>query len=65
MVRTDPGSVTAAHVVVATLLPFVDRGGFFAKAQPVRSYAMAVRLGGGVPEGMYLSARPAGRCGRC
>lgn len=55
-VRTDAGDVTADHVVVATLLPFVDLGGFFAKAHPFRSYAMAVRIAGSVPQGMYLSA---------
>ncbi|HSH23688.1 MAG TPA: FAD-dependent oxidoreductase [Acidimicrobiales bacterium] len=54
VVRTDGGAVTADHVVVATLLPFVDLGGFFAKAHPVRSYAMAVRIAGDVPQGMYL-----------
>ncbi|MGQ0520637.1 MAG: FAD-dependent oxidoreductase [Actinomycetota bacterium] len=53
-VRTDAGSVNAHHVVVTTLLPFVDRGAFFAKAQPARSYAMAIRVNGHVPEGMYL-----------
>ena len=55
-VRTDRGEVRADHVVVATLLPFVDRGGFFAKCHPTRSYAMAVRVAAEVPRGMYLSA---------
>lgn len=55
-VRTDRGEVRAGHVVVATLLPFLDRGGFFAKCHPTRSYAMAVRVAGEVPRGMYLSA---------
>ncbi len=55
VVRTSNGVVSANQVVVATLLPFVDRGGFFAKAHPMRSYAMAVRIGGDVPRGMYLS----------
>jgi len=49
------GTVTAEHVVVATLLPIDDAGGFFAKASPHRSYAMAVRIGGDdVPQGMHL-----------
>lgn len=55
-VHTDGGAVVADHVVVATLLPFVDLGGFFAKAHPWRSYAMAVRVAGAVPQGMYLGA---------
>ncbi|MGQ0744569.1 MAG: FAD-dependent oxidoreductase [Acidimicrobiales bacterium] len=54
-VITDGGRVVARCVVLATLLPFMDRGGFFAKAQAYRSYAMAIRVGGSVPEGMYLS----------
>jgi len=55
VVRTSNGAVSAEQAVVATLLPFVDRGGFFAKAHPIRSYAMALRVGGDVPQGMYLS----------
>ncbi len=54
LVRTDGGEVVAADVVVATLLPFVDLGGFFAKCHPMHSYAMAVRIDGDVPGGMYL-----------
>jgi glycine/D-amino acid oxidase-like deaminating enzyme/nitrite reductase/ring-hydroxylating ferredoxin subunit len=56
VVRTDGGDVVAADVVVATLLPFVDLGGFFAKAHPMHSYALAARIDGPVPEGMYLGA---------
>jgi glycine/D-amino acid oxidase-like deaminating enzyme/nitrite reductase/ring-hydroxylating ferredoxin subunit len=56
VVRTDGGDVVAADVVVATLLPFVDLGGFFAKAHPVSSYALAARIDGDLPEGMYLGA---------
>jgi glycine/D-amino acid oxidase-like deaminating enzyme/nitrite reductase/ring-hydroxylating ferredoxin subunit len=55
VVRTDRGDVVADQVVIATLLPFVDRGGFFAKAQPSRSYAAALRVVGPPPAGMYLS----------
>jgi glycine/D-amino acid oxidase-like deaminating enzyme/nitrite reductase/ring-hydroxylating ferredoxin subunit len=59
VVRTEAGvELRAGQVVLATHLPFLDRGGFFAKCHPVRSYAMAVRLGEGatVPHGMYLGA---------
>ena len=56
VVRTDGGDVVADNVVVATLLPFYDPGGFFAKAHPVSSYALAVRVDGDLPEGMYLGA---------
>ena len=55
-VRTDRGAVVAKRAVVATLLPFVDLGGFFAKTAPYRSYALAVRVGGDVPQGMHLGA---------
>ncbi len=54
VVHSDSGEVVADDVVVATLLPFVDLGGFFAKAHPMMSYAMAVRIDGDVPAGMYL-----------
>jgi glycine/D-amino acid oxidase-like deaminating enzyme/nitrite reductase/ring-hydroxylating ferredoxin subunit len=44
-------SVRAGHAVVATLLPFLDIGVFFAKAHAYRSYALGVRLtdGSGPP----------------
>lgn len=52
--RDARASVSAQHVVVATLLPFLDRGGFFARAYPSRSYGIAVSLGGPPPQDMYL-----------
>ena len=55
VVNTEGGEVRAEAGVVATLLPFLDIGGFFAKAHPSRSYAMSVRCHGAVPTGMYLS----------
>lgn len=54
-VRTASGTLTAGHVVVATLLPIVDMGGFFAKSAPVRAYGVAARLHRDAPEGMYIS----------
>lgn len=54
-VQTTGGTVRAGYVVMATQLPFLDRGGFFAKTHPARSYAMAVELNGPAPENMYLS----------
>ena len=56
VVRTDRHDVRAAFVVVATQLPFLDRGAFFAKAHPEREYALAVALDHPAPRGMYLSA---------
>jgi glycine/D-amino acid oxidase-like deaminating enzyme/nitrite reductase/ring-hydroxylating ferredoxin subunit len=54
--RTDRGvTVRASHVVVATHLPILDRGLFFARTHPERSYVLLARLRGPVPQGMYLS----------
>jgi glycine/D-amino acid oxidase-like deaminating enzyme/nitrite reductase/ring-hydroxylating ferredoxin subunit len=55
VVKTERHDVRAAFVVVATQLPFLDRGAFFAKAHPERSYAMALTLEQPVPRGMYIS----------
>jgi glycine/D-amino acid oxidase-like deaminating enzyme/nitrite reductase/ring-hydroxylating ferredoxin subunit len=54
-VRTAVGAtVTAEHVVVATHLPFLDRGLYFARCHPERSYVVAARTRD-APAGMYLS----------
>ena len=53
--------MSADHVVVATHLPFLDRGLFFARASVERSYAITVRLQGPLPSGMHLQAEPPGR----
>lgn len=53
-VITRHGRVRAGHVVLATHIPFLDRGGFFARVSPSRSYALAARIDGPMPEGMYL-----------
>ena len=55
VVETEHGELQAGQVVLATHLPILDRGGFFAKCHPTRSYALAARLAGPVPKGMYLS----------
>jgi glycine/D-amino acid oxidase-like deaminating enzyme/nitrite reductase/ring-hydroxylating ferredoxin subunit len=46
--------VAAEHVVVATHLTFLDRGLYFARCHPERSYVVAGRTAG-APAGMYLS----------
>lgn len=48
--------VRAQHVVLATHLPFPLAGEYFARAHPYRSYAMAARIAGKRPRGMYISA---------
>jgi glycine/D-amino acid oxidase-like deaminating enzyme len=54
-VRTAQGPVvTAEDVIVATHMPMLDRGLYFARAHPQRSYVVAGRAGA-VPGEMYLS----------
>ena len=55
-VVTDAGTVTAETVVIATNLPMLDRGGFFARLKPARSYALAFRTPEPAVTGMYLSS---------
>jgi glycine/D-amino acid oxidase-like deaminating enzyme/nitrite reductase/ring-hydroxylating ferredoxin subunit len=57
-VRTSTGAtVRARHVVVATHYPVFDRGAYFARLEPKRSYCIAVRLASGEPpRGMSISA---------
>jgi len=52
-VETDRGELAADDVVVATNVPFYDHGLYFARLEPKRSYVLAVRLAGEVPEGLY------------
>jgi glycine/D-amino acid oxidase-like deaminating enzyme/nitrite reductase/ring-hydroxylating ferredoxin subunit len=47
--------VRARHVVLATHYPVYERGGYFARMHPERSYVLAVRVRGAVPQGMYIS----------
>ena len=55
-VRMESGrQIEAGHVIVATHFPFLDRAGFFARIHPERSYVLAVRTRGAVPQGMYIS----------
>ena len=55
VVKTERHEVRAAYVVLATHLPFLDRGAFFAKCHPEREYVLAVALEHPVPRGMYIS----------
>jgi glycine/D-amino acid oxidase-like deaminating enzyme/nitrite reductase/ring-hydroxylating ferredoxin subunit len=56
-VETDHGPVRAQEVILATGIPILDRGLYFAKVKPMRSYAAALQLPAGStpPQGMYLS----------
>jgi glycine/D-amino acid oxidase-like deaminating enzyme/nitrite reductase/ring-hydroxylating ferredoxin subunit len=55
-VVTESGATLSAdRVVLATHLPILDRGLYFARTHPERSYALLASLRGPVPQGMYLS----------
>lgn len=56
VVKTAGGRVTAGRVVVATHVPFLDRSLAFARVHPQRSYAIACRVRGELPDGMHISA---------
>jgi glycine/D-amino acid oxidase-like deaminating enzyme/nitrite reductase/ring-hydroxylating ferredoxin subunit len=56
VVRTTRGTVTAESVVVATHYPFLDRGLFFARLEVQRSYCIAARVRGPLPQGLSISA---------
>jgi glycine/D-amino acid oxidase-like deaminating enzyme/nitrite reductase/ring-hydroxylating ferredoxin subunit len=55
-VVTDAGAARADTVVIATNMPILDRGAFFARAKPDRSYSLAFRTPEPAVDGMYLSA---------
>ncbi len=54
-IDTDRGSLQAADVIVATNLPILDRGGFFAKALPKRHVCLAFEAEAPL-DGMFISA---------
>ena len=55
-VETTGAQLVAGAVVVATHFPILDRGLYFARMHPERSYALGVRVRGETPQGMYISA---------
>jgi len=52
----DGATVSATRVVVATHMPLLDRGLWFARVHPERSYVVAGRTPGPLLADMYLSA---------
>ena len=62
-VETHAGTIHANVVVLATGVPILDRGLYFAKLKASQSYGAALRLPdpAAVPSGMYLSAEKPGR----
>jgi glycine/D-amino acid oxidase-like deaminating enzyme len=55
-ITTTAGQVEAGRVVLATNMPILDRGGFFARMEPARSYSLAFRTPTPYVDAMYLSA---------
>jgi glycine/D-amino acid oxidase-like deaminating enzyme/nitrite reductase/ring-hydroxylating ferredoxin subunit len=56
VVRAASGAVRAREVIVATNIPFLDRGLYFARCHPQRSYLVAGAVEAELPEGMFISA---------
>jgi glycine/D-amino acid oxidase-like deaminating enzyme/nitrite reductase/ring-hydroxylating ferredoxin subunit len=54
-VATDHGELRGDSVVVATHLPIKEMGAYFARTEPWRSYAIAVKVNGERPRDMYIS----------
>jgi glycine/D-amino acid oxidase-like deaminating enzyme/nitrite reductase/ring-hydroxylating ferredoxin subunit len=54
-VTTTGGKVKAADVIIATNYPVYDPMFFFARLEPIQSYALGVTLDGPTPSGMFLS----------
>jgi glycine/D-amino acid oxidase-like deaminating enzyme len=52
----DEFAVHTKQCVLATGIPILDRGGFFARLKPSRSYCMAYKVPGSITRGMYISA---------
>ncbi|KRC46963.1 FAD-dependent oxidoreductase [Leifsonia sp. Root227] len=61
VVTSTSGTTRAANVILASGTPILDRGLYFAKTEPLRSYVAAFRVPGELPRGMYLSAESPAR----
>ena len=48
-------SLTAQQCVLATGIPLLDRGGFFARVKPKRSYCLAFDVPGNITRPMFIS----------
>jgi glycine/D-amino acid oxidase-like deaminating enzyme/nitrite reductase/ring-hydroxylating ferredoxin subunit len=56
LVKTAAGQVTARQAVVTSLIPFMDRSGFFARMKPSRAYGVGALLVSGGLTGMHINA---------
>ncbi|WP_102141297.1 FAD-dependent oxidoreductase [Mycobacterium hubeiense] len=55
-VTGDEFDVVCGQCILATGIPILDRGGFFARLKPNRSYCMAYQVPGNITRGMYISS---------
>ncbi|GAB3617349.1 FAD-dependent oxidoreductase [Okibacterium endophyticum] len=55
LVQSTEGEFEGDHLVLATGIPVLDRGLYWAKLTAKRSYAMSFRVPGELPPDMYLS----------
>lgn len=55
-VGTEHGTIRARDVIVATNVPFADRGSFDTRCRPFRSYLVAARTGGRLWDATFISA---------
>ena len=53
IVKTDKGEIKANDVIVATHYPILDRGGFFARLKPERSYVIGLYVEDEFPQHMF------------
>ncbi|MGI5827579.1 MAG: FAD-dependent oxidoreductase [Patescibacteria group bacterium] len=53
-VQTQKGKIKAKDVVIATHYPILNKGGYFTRLVPLRSYALGVYVENKNPEGMYI-----------
>lgn len=56
VVHTPNGLIRAQHVVVATLIPFLDRSLMFARAYASRSYVVTARIHDPLPDASFMAA---------
>ena len=56
IVKTSGGDIAAGHVIVATGLPFLDRGVHFARTEAQSSYIVACEVESPPEPAMYLAA---------
>lgn len=54
-IDTDRGTLFADDVIVATNIPILDRGLYFARAFPIGHAVIAARIEGEPPDGMFIS----------